>query len=45
MNFSQEEETLVADCPKFSVGPAVLHADHAITVILNELDRRAAGWS
>lgn len=43
-NFSPEEEALIADCPKYSVGPAVLHADHAITVLLNEIDRRSAGW-
>jgi len=45
MNFSADEEALLSDCPKFSVGPAVLHSEAAITVLLNELDRRAAGWS
>ena len=44
LNFSADEETLLSACPKFSVGPAVLHADSAITVLLNELDRRGAGW-
>ena len=45
MNFSADEEALLSTCPKFSVGPAVLHAEAAITVLLNELDRRAAGWN
>lgn len=44
LNFSADEETVVSGCPKFSVGPAVLHAESAITVLLNELDRRGAGW-
>jgi tRNA (pseudouridine54-N1)-methyltransferase len=44
MDFTPDEELLIADCPHFSVGPAVLHADHAITVLQNELDRRNAGW-
>lgn len=43
-NFTPEEEQLVAACPRFSVGPAVLHADHAIAILLNEIDRRNAGW-
>lgn len=40
MNFSDEEELLIRELPKISVGPKVLHADHTITVILNEHDRR-----
>jgi tRNA (pseudouridine54-N1)-methyltransferase len=44
-NFTPEEEALLAGCPRFSVGPSVLHADHAITVLLNEIDRRNAGWT
>ena len=40
MNFSEEEETLINELPKISAGPKVLHADHTITVILNEHDRR-----
>jgi tRNA (pseudouridine54-N1)-methyltransferase len=44
-NFSSEEVAILSGCPKFSVGPAVLHAEGAITVLLNELDRRAAGWN
>jgi len=44
LNFTEEEGSLLTGCPRFSVGPAVLHADHAITVLLNEIDRRNAGW-
>ncbi|MDV0442036.1 tRNA (pseudouridine(54)-N(1))-methyltransferase TrmY [Methanorbis furvi] len=40
MNFTEEEEALLADLPRYSVGPRVLHADHTITVIMNEFDRR-----
>lgn len=40
MNFTKEEAALLSDLPRHSVGPRVLHADHTITVILNELDRR-----
>ncbi len=45
MNFTPEEVALIAGCPRFSVGPSVLHADHAIVILLNELDRRAAQWN
>ena len=41
MNFTEEEMELIKDLPKYSVGPRVLHADHTITVLLNEFDRRA----
>jgi tRNA (pseudouridine54-N1)-methyltransferase len=44
LNFTAGEEALLAGCPRFSVGPAVVHADHAITILLNEIDRRNAGW-
>jgi len=44
LNFTEEENALVRDCPKYSVGPRCLHADHTITVVHNELDRRAGGW-
>jgi tRNA (pseudouridine54-N1)-methyltransferase len=44
MNFSSGEDALVAGCHRFSVGPATLHAESAITILLNELDRRAGGW-
>lgn len=40
MNFTPEEEALLADAKRISVGPMVLHADHTITVVLNEQDRR-----
>ncbi len=40
LNFTDEEMELIKDLPKYSVGPRVLHADHTITVILNEFDRR-----
>lgn len=39
-NFTPEEQDLLADCPRYSVGPRSLHADHTITVLLNEMDRR-----
>jgi len=43
-NFTVGENDLIRDCPKYSVGPKCLHADHAITVVQNELDRRTSGW-
>jgi len=45
LNFTKAEEILVKDCPRFSVGPDCLHADHAITVLQNELDRRKSPWT
>ncbi|MDO5828849.1 MAG: tRNA (pseudouridine(54)-N(1))-methyltransferase TrmY, partial [Methanocorpusculum sp.] len=42
MNFTEEEEELIKALLKYSVGPRVLHADHTITVLLNEFDRRRA---
>jgi len=44
-NFSPEEEGLIAGSPKISLGPAVVHADHAIVLLLNEIDRRRDGWN
>jgi len=44
LNFTQEEESLMGTCPRYSVGPACLHADHTITVLHNELDRRRFSW-
>jgi tRNA (pseudouridine54-N1)-methyltransferase len=44
MNFTDDEESLFEMCPRYSVGPACLHADHTITVVHNELDRRRCGW-
>ncbi len=43
-DFSGDEEALVAGKPRYSLGPRTLHAEDCITVVLNELDRRAAGW-
>jgi tRNA (pseudouridine54-N1)-methyltransferase len=39
-NFTPEEQDLIAGYPRYSVGPRSLHADHTITVLLNEMDRR-----
>jgi len=44
LNFTEAENELVRDCPRYSVGPKCLHADHTITVVHNELDRRTSGW-
>ncbi|MCK9592643.1 MAG: tRNA (pseudouridine(54)-N(1))-methyltransferase TrmY [Methanoregula sp.] len=44
LNLTSEEELLLHQCPRYSVGPACLHADHAITVVHNELDRRMCQW-
>jgi tRNA (pseudouridine54-N1)-methyltransferase len=43
-NFTDDELSLIRHCPRYSVGPAILHADHTITIIHNELDRRRCGW-
>jgi tRNA (pseudouridine54-N1)-methyltransferase len=45
LGFTAGEEAVLATLPRISVGPRVLHADHAIAVLQNELDRREAGWS
>lgn len=45
LNFTDAEETLIADLPRYSVGPKCLHADHTITLVHNELDRRICGWT
>lgn len=45
MNLTKEEILQTGDLPLYSVGPRALHADHTITVLLNELDRRAEGWT
>ena len=44
-DFTADEEALAAGRPRFSVSPRTLHAEDCITVVLNELDRRTAGWS
>jgi tRNA (pseudouridine54-N1)-methyltransferase len=44
-NFSGAEIEQIRTVPAFSVGPCSLHADHVITIVLNELDRRNAAWT
>lgn len=44
-NFSDAEQKLIEDLPKYSLGPAIVHADHAIVLLLNEIDRRKSGWT
>jgi tRNA (pseudouridine54-N1)-methyltransferase len=43
-NFTDMENLLIKDLPRYSVGPKCLHADHTITVLHNELDRRINRW-
>ena len=43
-NFSPEEQGQITGYSRYSVGPRSLHADHTITVLHNELDRRELGW-
>ncbi|MDH7492135.1 MAG: tRNA (pseudouridine(54)-N(1))-methyltransferase TrmY [Methanolinea sp.] len=45
LDFYPEEDALLKGQKRISVGPATLHADHAIIVLLNEIDRRRAGWT
>jgi tRNA (pseudouridine54-N1)-methyltransferase len=45
LDFTPEEEAVLAGLPRISLGPRVIHADHAIAVLQNELDRREAGWN
>lgn len=45
LNFTDAEETMILDLPRYSVGPKCLHADHTITLVHNELDRRIGGWT
>ena len=45
LNFTDAEETMILDLPRYSVGPKCLHADHTITLVHNELDRRIGGWA
>ncbi|MFA5348667.1 MAG: tRNA (pseudouridine(54)-N(1))-methyltransferase TrmY [Methanoregula sp.] len=44
LNFTGDEELLANQCLRYSVGPACIHADHTITIVHNELDRRRCGW-
>jgi tRNA (pseudouridine54-N1)-methyltransferase len=41
-DFSPDERALIGGFPAYSVGPLSLHADHAITIVQNEIDRRRA---
>ncbi|MCQ8893184.1 MAG: tRNA (pseudouridine(54)-N(1))-methyltransferase TrmY [Methanolinea sp.] len=45
LDFSPEERAILGEREMLSVGPVTLHADHAIVVLLNEIDRRRAGWT
>jgi len=45
LNFTDAEEILIPDLPRYSVGPKCLHADHTITLVQNERDRRSCGWT
>jgi len=40
LNFTEGDRAIMSGLPSYSVGPLSLHADHAITVLLNEIDRR-----
>ncbi len=42
LEFLPEEEAILADFPKLSLGPLSLHADHCIVLAHNELDVRFA---
>ena len=44
-NFTDDEQDLIGTLPRYSLGPAIVHADHAIVLILNEIDRRRSGWN
>jgi len=44
LDFTAPERELLEGLERISVGPRSLHADHAITVLWNEIDRREAGW-
>ena len=44
-NFTDDEQELIKNLPRYSLGPAIVHADHAIVLILNEIDRRRSGWN
>jgi tRNA (pseudouridine54-N1)-methyltransferase len=45
LDLTTEEEESVSGCPAYSVGPLSLHANAAISLLLNEHDRRSAGWN
>lgn len=41
LEFLPEELKLMGDLPRLSLGPRVLHADHCIIIVHNELDLRS----
>ncbi len=41
-DFHSSEEALMAGYPRLSLGPVILHADHCIAIVHNELDRRVS---
>ena len=43
-DFTLGEETRLRRCQRLSLGPRVLHADHCISIVHNELDRRGSDW-
>ena len=43
-NFDERELKITEGLQKVSVGPRSLHAEHAITLVLNEIDRRNDSW-
>lgn len=45
LNLLPDEEELVRDLPRISIGPKSLHGDHVIMIVQNELDRRESGWN
>jgi tRNA (pseudouridine54-N1)-methyltransferase len=42
LDFLPEELELLKDLPRLSLGPKVLHADHCIIIVHNELDLRSS---
>jgi len=44
-NLTGAEQEITANLPCYSLGPSIVHADHAIVLILNEIDRRRSGWN
>jgi len=45
MDFTAEEEVLLQDASKLRLGPKILHADHCVTIVHNELDQRESNES
>ncbi len=40
LGLNEEEEALIHEARRVSLGPITIHADHCITLVHNELDRR-----